>query len=83
MLGNVRLVLFGLALVATTGNYARAQYYYPSGYGYGGYGFGGWGSTPKGGSNSSSPRRRESGARSPRGLSKAANGRSSAAPGTR
>jgi hypothetical protein len=48
MLRSSRLVLFGLALVAPTGGGARAQYYYPGGYGYGGWGFGGWGTTYEG-----------------------------------
>jgi hypothetical protein len=48
MIGNIRVVLLGLALVASTGDYARAQYYYPYGYGYGGGGFGGWDSTVPG-----------------------------------
>ncbi len=48
MLRNFRLLLVGLALVATTGGTARSQYYYPGGAGYGGWGFGGWGGTAEG-----------------------------------
>ncbi len=48
MVRSIRLVLFGLALVATTAGNARSQYYYPGGYGYGGWGFGGWDSTVQG-----------------------------------
>ena len=49
MFRNIRLVILGLAIAATTAGGTRAQFYYPGGYGYGGSGFGGWGSTPQGG----------------------------------
>jgi len=42
------LVLSALAVIAAAGSDARAQYYYPGGFGYGGYGFGGWSETPQG-----------------------------------
>jgi len=45
---GARLVLGGLAIIAATSGQARAQFYYPGGYGYGGYGFGGWSETPQG-----------------------------------
>ena len=48
MTRGIRLVLFGLAIVATTAGQARSQYNYPGGYGYGGWGFGGWNSTAQG-----------------------------------
>jgi len=48
MLRSIRLVFGGLMLLAAAGGEARAQYYYPGGYGYGGYGFGGWSETPQG-----------------------------------
>jgi len=48
MLRGPLLVLGGLAIIAATGVEARAQYYYPYGYGSAGYGFGGWGQTPQG-----------------------------------
>ena len=49
MFRGIRLVILGFAAVATTAGGARAQFYYPGGYGYGGSGFGGWGATPQGG----------------------------------
>jgi len=48
MLRGVQLVLGGLAIIAAASGEARAQYYYPYGYGAAGYGFGGWGQTPQG-----------------------------------
>jgi hypothetical protein len=48
MLRSIRLALGGLAIAAALGGDARAQFYYPGGYGYGGYGFGGWSETPQG-----------------------------------
>jgi len=48
MLRGTLLALGGLAIIATTSGEARAQYYYPGGYGYAGYGFCGWGETPQG-----------------------------------
>jgi hypothetical protein len=48
MIRSIRLVLAGLALVASTGSPVRSQYY-PGGYGGGGWGFGGWDSTAQGG----------------------------------
>ncbi len=49
MLRGTRLVLCGLAILATSGWEARSQYFTPYGNGYAGYGFGGWSSTPQGG----------------------------------
>jgi hypothetical protein len=43
MLRSIRLVLGGLAILASTGGAAHSQYYYPYGQGFAGYGFGGWG----------------------------------------
>lgn len=46
---NFRLILGGVAILATTFGEAEAQYYYPYGVGSGGYGFGGFsGTTPQG-----------------------------------
>ena len=45
MLRSIRLIITGVAVVAVSGLEARAQYYYPYGYGTAGYGFGGWGGT--------------------------------------
>jgi len=48
MLRSIRPVLLGLAVLTAASEQARAQYYYPYGYGWNGYGFGGWGGTVQG-----------------------------------
>jgi len=45
---GIRLIIGGLVLLAAGAGEVHAQFYYPSGYGYGGYGFGGWNETPQG-----------------------------------
>ena len=55
MLRRCNLALLGLAILATAGSDARAQYYYPYGSGYGGYGFGGFGGGGFGGGGGGTP----------------------------